>query len=122
MRKQKLIESADLEKIWHILYLVLCLQLLLFLFFVLVILSTLILNREFLLKTSAVRNVSDVIVLYDLDYGIEARRFSFEISAGTYKSLISLFLLFSANKLSKKLLDIKLYNKLIEYYEKYIPR
>jgi ABC-type polysaccharide transport system permease subunit len=122
MRKQKLIESADLEKIWHILYLALCLQLLLFLFFVLVILSTLILKREFLLKTSAVRNVSDVIVLYDLDYGIEARRFSFEISAGRYKSLISLFLLFSANKLSKKLLDIKLYNKLIEYYEKYIPR
>ena len=59
-------------------------------------------ERQFLLRTSAVRNVSDVIDLYALDYGIRAGRFSFGTAAGIFKSVISLILLFSANKITKK--------------------
>lgn len=65
-------------------------------------------ERQFLLRTSAVRNVSDVIDLYALDYGIRAGRFSFGTAAGIFKSVISLFLLFSANKLSKKITGYKI--------------
>ncbi|MEN3012134.1 MAG: ABC transporter permease subunit [Dictyoglomus thermophilum] len=65
-------------------------------------------ERQFLLRTSAVRNVSDVIDLYALDYGIRAGRFSFGTAAGIFKSVISLILLFSANKLSKKVTGHKI--------------
>lgn len=65
-------------------------------------------ERQFLLRTSAVRNVSDVIDLYALDYGIRAGRFSFGTAAGIFKSVISLILLFSANKVSKKVTGHKI--------------
>lgn len=65
-------------------------------------------ERQFLLRTSAVRDVSDVIDLYALDYGIRAGRFSFGTAAGIFKSVVSLTLLFSANKLSKKVTGYKI--------------
>ena len=65
-------------------------------------------ERQFLLRTSAVRDVSDVLDLYALDYGIRAGRFSFGTAVGIFKSVISLILLFSVNRLSKKVLGYKI--------------
>ncbi|MCX7845464.1 MAG: ABC transporter permease subunit [Dictyoglomaceae bacterium] len=66
-------------------------------------------ERQFLLRTSAVRNVSDVIDLYALDYGIRAGRFSFGTAAGIFKSVVSLILLFSANRLSRKITGYRIF-------------
>lgn len=66
-------------------------------------------ERQFLLRTSAVRNVSDVIDLYALDYGIRAGRFSFGTAAGIFKSVISLILVFSANRFSRRFLEYRIF-------------
>ncbi len=66
-------------------------------------------ERQFLLRTSAVRNVSDVIDLYALDYGIRAGRFSFGTAAGIFKSVISLILVFSANRFSKRFSEYRIF-------------
>lgn len=66
-------------------------------------------ERQFLLRTSAVRNVSDVIDLYALDYGIRAGRFSFGTAAGIFKSVVSLILVFSANRLSRRFSEYRIF-------------
>ena len=55
-------------------------------------------ERQFLLRTPAVREVSEVIDLYALDYGIRAGRFSFGTAASMFKSVISLILVFSCKQ------------------------
>jgi len=66
-------------------------------------------ERQFLLRTPAVREVSEVIDLYALDYGIRAGRFSFGTAASMFKSVISLILVFSANRLSKRVSDYRIF-------------
>lgn len=65
-------------------------------------------ERQFLLRTSATREVADVIDLYILTYGIGSGRYSFGTAAGVFKSVISLGLLVCANWLSKKLTGYKM--------------
>jgi len=66
-------------------------------------------ERQFLLRTPAVREVSEVIDLYALDYGIRAGRFSFGTAASMFKSVVSLILVFSANRLSKRVSDYRIF-------------
>ena len=66
-------------------------------------------ERQFLLRTPAVREVSEVIDLYALDYGIRAGRFSFGTAASMFKSVISLILVFSANQMSKRVSDYRIF-------------
>jgi putative aldouronate transport system permease protein len=65
-------------------------------------------ERQYLMRTSMVRDYSDVLDLYILDYGISAGRLAFGTAAGIFKSVVSIVLLLSANTISKKTLGIKL--------------
>jgi len=65
-------------------------------------------EKQYLMRTSLVRDYSDVLDLYILDYGVNAGRWAFGTAAGMFKSVVSIMLLFGANTISKKALGVKL--------------
>jgi len=65
-------------------------------------------EKQYLMRTSLVRDYSDVLDLYILDYGISAGRWAFGTAAGIFKSVVSIILLFSANTISKKTMGVKI--------------
>lgn len=65
-------------------------------------------EKQYLMRTSLVRDYSDVLDLYILDYGVAAGRWAFGTAAGMFKSVVSIVLLFGANTISKKALGVKL--------------
>lgn len=64
-------------------------------------------EKQYLMRNSLVRDYSDVLDLYILDYGIAAGRWAFGTAAGIFKSLVSITLVFAANRISKKALGIR---------------
>ena len=64
-------------------------------------------EKQFLMRNSLVRDYSDVLDLYILDYGISAGRWAFGTAAGIFKSVVSIILVFTANAISRKSLGIK---------------
>lgn len=64
-------------------------------------------EKQYLMRNSLVRDYSDVLDLYILDYGINVGRWAFGTAAGVFKSVVSIILIFFANRVSKKALDIK---------------
>lgn len=60
-------------------------------------------EKQMLLGNPIVADKSLVIDKYALDYGIGMFRYSFGTAIGIFKSLISIILLFGANKIAKKL-------------------
>ncbi len=59
-------------------------------------------EKQYLLQNSLVQDYSKVLDLYILDYGIKLGRYSFGTAIGIFKSLVSIILLFSANRLAKR--------------------
>ncbi len=59
-------------------------------------------EKQFLLGNNLVRDYSDVLELYALNYGINLGRYSFGTAIGMFTSVISIFLLFLANGIFKK--------------------
>lgn len=59
-------------------------------------------EKQFLLRTPLTKEYADVLDLYVLDYGIGSGRYALGTVAGIFKSVVSLILLFTVNRLSKK--------------------
>lgn len=68
-------------------------------------------EKQFLMRNSLVSEYSDVLDLYILDYGISSGRWAFGTAAGMFKSVISIIMVFAANKLSKKTLGVGIITK-----------
>jgi putative aldouronate transport system permease protein len=60
-------------------------------------------ERQFLLGNNLVRDYSQTLDLYALNYGLGMGRYSFGTAINMFNSLISVLLLFSANGIFKKL-------------------
>ncbi|MCY9667276.1 sugar ABC transporter permease [Paenibacillus alginolyticus] len=59
-------------------------------------------EKQFLLGNSIVKDYSEVLDLYVLNYGINLGRFSYGTAVGMFNSLVSIVLLFSANRIFKR--------------------
>jgi putative aldouronate transport system permease protein len=60
-------------------------------------------ERQFLLGNSLVQEYSEVLDWYALNYGIGMFRYSYGTAIGIFKSVVSIILLFGANKLAAKM-------------------
>jgi putative aldouronate transport system permease protein len=68
-------------------------------------------ERQFLMRNSLVRDFSDVLDLYILDYGVSAGRWAFGTAAGIFKSVVSIILVFLANTFSRKTMGVGIVSK-----------
>ena len=68
-------------------------------------------EKQFLMRNSLVRDFSDVLDLYILDYGVSAGRWAFGTAAGMFKSVVSIILVSVANSVSRKSLGIGIVTK-----------
>jgi len=68
-------------------------------------------EKQFLMRNSLVRDYSDVLDLYILDYGISAGRWAFGTAAGMFKSMVSIILVFTANAISRKAVGVGVITK-----------
>ncbi len=68
-------------------------------------------EKQFLMRNSLVRDFSDVLDLYILDYGVSAGRWAFGTAAGMFKSVVSIILVSLANSVSRKSLGIGIVTK-----------
>ncbi|MDF2548910.1 MAG: sugar transporter permease [Anaerosolibacter sp.] len=59
-------------------------------------------EKQYLLGNSLVQDYAKVLDLYILDYGIKLGRYSFGTAIGIFKSVVSIILLYGANKLAKR--------------------
>lgn len=59
-------------------------------------------KQQFLLSNSIVIDYARVFRIFEMDYGLKMMRFSFATAAGIFKSIISIFLFFSANFIARK--------------------
>jgi putative aldouronate transport system permease protein len=62
-------------------------------------------EKVYLLYNSAIYNTADVISTYVYRQGIESKNFSYATAVGLFNSLIGFVIVFSANKLSRKISD-----------------
>ena len=63
-------------------------------------------ERQMLLGNNIVADAAIVIEKYALDYGISMFRYSFGTAIGIFKSVISIILIFTFNRIAKKTSDI----------------
>lgn len=59
-------------------------------------------EKQFLFGNAVVKDYSEVLDLYVLNYGIGLQRYSFGTAIGIFKSVVSIILLFLANSFAKK--------------------
>lgn len=59
-------------------------------------------EKQYLLSNALVQDYSKVLELYVLDYGIKLGRYSYGTAIGMFTSVVSLILLFTANKIAKR--------------------
>lgn len=60
-------------------------------------------EKQFLLGNNLVRDYSQVLDLYSLQYGLQMSRYSFGVAVNMFNSAVSLLLLFTANGLFKRI-------------------
>lgn len=60
-------------------------------------------EKQYLLSNAAVMDYANVIDLYALNYGIKLSRYSYGTAIGIFKSVVSVILVFAANKFAKKI-------------------
>ncbi|WP_336787268.1 ABC transporter permease [Paenibacillus sp. MMO-177] len=60
-------------------------------------------EKQFLLGNNLVRDYSQVLDLYALEYGLQMSRYSFGTAVNIFNSVVSIILLFAANGLFKKI-------------------
>ncbi len=68
-------------------------------------------EKQFLMRNALVREFSDVLDLYILDYGVNAGRWSFGTAAGIFKSVVSIILVYGANMFSRKAMGVGIVSK-----------
>ena len=66
-------------------------------------------EQQYLLGNNIVGQVSEVLDLYVLRYGIQLGNYSYSVAAGMFKSVISIILIVSANTLAKRMNYSRLY-------------
>jgi len=60
-------------------------------------------EQQYLLQNGRVIDYARVFTIYELDYGIKMMRYSFATAVGIFRSVVSLFLVFAANYLAKRM-------------------
>jgi putative aldouronate transport system permease protein len=60
-------------------------------------------EQQFLLKNGLVQDYAEVFTIYILRYGLQMMRFSYAAAAGIFRSVVSVALIFIANRVSNKL-------------------
>jgi len=60
-------------------------------------------EQQYLLKNGLVQDYAEVFTIYILRYGLQMMRFSYAAAAGIFKSVVSVVLIFTANKISERL-------------------
>lgn len=60
-------------------------------------------EKQYLLGNAIVMNYANVLDYYALNYGINLGRYSYGTAIGIFKSVVSIILVFSANKFAKKI-------------------
>lgn len=60
-------------------------------------------EQQYLLQNGLVQDVSEVFTIYIMKYGLKMMRYSYAAAAGIFKSVISIILIFSANRIAKKM-------------------
>jgi putative aldouronate transport system permease protein len=66
-------------------------------------------EQIYLLKNSANIEVSQILEIYILNYGLKMGRYSYAAAAGIFNSLVSIILVFTANRISRKIDNEKLF-------------
>ncbi len=66
-------------------------------------------EQAILMGNNAVLQYSDVLATYVMRYGIQMGRFSFATAAGIFQSLVGLILVFTANRLAKKISNTQIF-------------
>ena len=64
---------------------------------------------KYLLSNSLLRDVSQSVDIYVLNYGISLNDFSLGTAAGMFKSVVSILLIFMANSLAKAVGEERLF-------------
>lgn len=59
-------------------------------------------EKQFLLGNPLVNDYSEVLDIYALKYGIQMSRYSYGTAIGIFNSVVSIFLVFTANAIYKK--------------------
>ena len=60
-------------------------------------------EKQFLLGNPLVNDYSEVLDIYALNYGIQMSRYSYGTAIGMFNSVVSIFLVFTANAIYKKI-------------------
>lgn len=60
-------------------------------------------EQQYLLQNGLVQDYSEVMTIFVLKYGLRMQRFSFAVAAGIFRSMVSIALIFTANKIADKL-------------------
>ena len=60
-------------------------------------------EQQYLLQNALVRDYSEVFTIYILRYGLQMQRFSYAAAAGIFKSIVSIILIITANKIADKM-------------------
>lgn len=60
-------------------------------------------EQQYLLKNVLVLDYAEIFTIYILRYGLEMYRYSYAAAAGIFKSVVSIILIFTANRVANKL-------------------
>lgn len=60
-------------------------------------------EQQYLLQNGLVQDYSEVFTIYIMKYGLKMMRYSYAAAAGIFKSVVSIILIFSANRLAARL-------------------
>ncbi len=60
-------------------------------------------EQQYLLQNGLVQDYSEVFTIYILKYGMKMMRYSYAAAAGIFKSVVSIILIFSANRLAARM-------------------
>lgn len=59
-------------------------------------------EQQYLLQNGLVQDYSEVFTIYILKYGLKMMRYSYAAAAGIFKSVVSIVLIFTANRIAKR--------------------
>jgi putative aldouronate transport system permease protein len=60
-------------------------------------------EQQYLMQNGLVQDYSEVFTIYIMKYGLKMMRYSYAAAAGIFKSVVSIILIFSANRLAARL-------------------
>jgi putative aldouronate transport system permease protein len=60
-------------------------------------------EQQYLLNNGLVQDYAEVFTIYILRWGLQMYRYSYAAAAGIFKSVVSIILLFAANRISRRM-------------------